>query len=129
VSPIEQFFADLSADGHVATFERESATLRFDISDDADLERWYLAVADGDVAVTRQDAAADAIVRVRRPHFEAIVTGQLNAQAALLRGLLTCEGSMAAVMMFQRALPGPPDSTGRVEAISSQTVTAQRRQT
>jgi putative sterol carrier protein len=128
VSPIEQFFADLSADGHVATFERESATLRFDISDGADLERWYLAVTDGDVAVTRQERAADAIVRMRQPHFEAIVTGRLNAQAALLRGLLACEGSMAALMMFQRALPGPPDSIGEVAAISSQTVTAQRRQ-
>ena len=55
------------------------------------------------------------------------MTGRLNAQAAMLRGLLTCEGSMAALMMFQRCLPGPPGSTGKVAPISSQTVMAQRR--
>ena len=66
-----------------------------------------MTVHDGDVTVTRQKAAADAIVRISRPYFEAIVTGRMNAQAAMLRGLLTCEGSMAALMMFQRCLPGP----------------------
>jgi hypothetical protein len=66
-------------------------------------------------------------VHIERPHLEAIVSGRLNAQAALLRGLLTCEGSMAALIMFQRCLPGPPGSTGRVAPISSQAVTAGRR--
>jgi len=64
---------------------------------------------------------------VDRPHLEAMVTGRLNAQAALLRGLLTCEGSMAMLIMFQRCLPGPRGSTGRVAPISSETVMAQRR--
>ena len=54
-----------------------------------------------------------------------VVTGRLNAQAAILRGLLTCEGSMAACMMFQRSLPGPPGSVGRVAPISSAAVMAQ----
>jgi putative sterol carrier protein len=86
-----------------------------------------VAVSNGDVAVTRQNKAADAIIHVERSPFEAIVTGRMNAQAALLRGVLTCEGSMAALMMFQRCLPGPPDSTGRIAPIRSQTVMAQRR--
>lgn len=70
---------------------------------------------------------ADVVVRVQRPTFEAIVTGRLNGLAALLRGLLTFEGSMAALIMFQRCLPGPPGSTGRVAPISSATVMKQRR--
>lgn len=125
--PISQFFADLAAPGHLATFEGDSATLRFDVLDGNQVQHWYVAVSDGDVAVTRQNKAADAIIHIDRPHFEAIVTGRLNAQAALLRGLLTCEGSIAALMMFQRCLPGPPGSTGRAAPISSQTVMAQRR--
>ena len=64
-----------------------------------------------------------------RPQLEAIVTGRLNAMAAMLRGLLTAEGSMAALIMFQRCLPGPPGSTGRVAPISSKTVTAQHART
>jgi hypothetical protein len=125
--PISQFFADLAAPGHIATFEGDSATLRFDVRDGGQLQHWYVSVSDGDVAVSRQNKAADAVIHVDRPQFEAIVTGRLNAQAALLRGVLTCEGSMAALMMFQRCLPGPPGSTGRVAPISSQTVMAQRR--
>jgi predicted lipid carrier protein YhbT len=125
--PISQFFADLAAPGHLATFEGDSATLRFDVHDGGQVQHWYVAVTDGDVAVSRQTKAADAVIHVERPTFEAIVTGRMNAQAALLRGVLTCEGSMAALMMFQRCLPGPPGSTGRVAAISSQTVMAQRR--
>lgn len=125
--PISQFFADLAAPGHLATFEGDSATLRFDVRDGGQVGHWYVTVSNGDVAVTRQNKAADAVIQVDRPQFEAIVTGRLNLQAAFLRGILTCEGSMAALMMFQRSLPGPPGSTGRVPPISSQTVMAQRR--
>jgi len=148
VSPIDRFFGGLAEAGHIATFERETATIRFDLLDRENLddqnrdrhervEHWYLTMADGEVTVTRQDwpaddrpaddRPADAIVRARRPDFEAIVTGRLNAQAAILRGLATCEGNMAAVVMFQRCLPGPPGSTGRVAPISARTVMAQRR--
>jgi hypothetical protein len=131
--PIRDFFAGLAEPGHLATFEHEAATLRFDVpnatdkADVTDVEHWHVTVHDGDVTVTRQQIAADAIVHVARPYLERIVTGRLNAQAALLRGLLTCEGSMAALMMFQRCLPGPPGSTGKVEPVSSETVMAVRR--
>jgi hypothetical protein len=131
--PISQFFADLAAPGHLATFEGHSATLRFDVDDGGQAQHWYLTISNGDVAVsrqntvTRQNKGADAVIHVERPQFEAIVTGTMNAQAALLRGALICEGSMAALMVFQRCLPGPPGSTGHVPPISSQTVMAQRR--
>jgi len=122
--PISDFFAGLTEPGHIATFEREAATLRFDVDDG---EHWHITIHDGDVSVTRERLPADACVQVTRPHFEAMVTGRLNTQAALLRGLLTCEGSVAALMTFQRCLPGPPGSTGTVEPLSSKAVMAQRR--
>jgi ribokinase len=130
--PISDFFASLSEPGHIATFEREAATLRFDVAegpnpDSGHVEHWHVTIHDGDVGVTRQELPADAIVHVTRRDMEQIVTGRLNAQAALLRGLLTAEGSVAALMMFQRCLPGPPGSTGTVEPLSSQAVMAQRR--
>jgi hypothetical protein len=124
--PVSQFFTGLAEAGYLAIFDRESATLRFDLVDGETVERWYVAVHDGSVMVTRQRRPAEAIVRMDRAHFAAIVAGRLNAQAALLRGLLTCEGSMAAVMTFQRCLPGPPDSTGRVDSICGQTAAAGR---
>jgi hypothetical protein len=140
--PVEQFFTILAEPGRIPTFYGESATLRFDVDgasgaggrggggpDGAGGEHWHVRIADGDVTVGRSAEPADAIVRVERPVLEAIVTGRLNAMAAILRGLLTCEGSMAALVIFQRCLPGPPGSTGRVAPISSRTVTAQHART
>ncbi|MGO8959631.1 MAG: SCP2 sterol-binding domain-containing protein [Streptosporangiaceae bacterium] len=125
--PISQFFSTLEQPGRISTFEGESASLRFDVADGAGTERWRVQVTDGTVAVTRANAPADAVIKIRRPELEAIVSGRLNAQAAILRGLLTCEGSIAALIMFQRCLPGPPGSVGRAAPISSQAVTARRR--
>jgi hypothetical protein len=132
---ITRFFAELAAVGHVPTFERNSATLRFDITADDKsakqtpeiTQRWYVTVTNGDVAISHRNASADAVVRLGRGYLESIVTGRLNAQAAFLRGLLTCDGSMAALMMFQRCLPGPPGSTGRIAPISSAQVMAEKR--
>ncbi len=104
-------------------------SLRFDVVAGAEVQRWHLSVAKDEVSVSRENLPADAVVRVERPYFEQLVTGRLNAQAAVLRGLLTCEGSVAALMMFQRWLPGPPGSKGRVAPISAEAVMAQRRPT
>jgi SCP-2 sterol transfer family len=125
--PISEFFASLAAPGQIATFAGESATLRFDVTSDGKMQHWYLTINNASVTVTRDSGPADAVVRIERPYLEEIVTGRLNAQAAMLRQVLTVEGSMAALMMFQRCLPGPRGSTGRVTPISSQTVMAQRR--
>lgn len=125
--PVSEFFAGLARPGHLATFEGESAKLRFEVLDDERVDRWYVTVVDGDVTVTRRNGRADLVARIRRPDFEAMVTGRMNAQAALLRGLVIVEGDVAALMMFQRCLPGPPGSTGRVPPITSKTVMAERR--
>jgi hypothetical protein len=123
--PISKFFDDLARPGHLATFESESATVRLDVpGGDARVDRWFITVHDGDVSVTHNRGPADAVVTIGRPAAVQMVTGRLNAQAAMLRGLLTCEGSMAACMMFQRCLPGPPGSVGRVAPISSEAVMA-----
>jgi hypothetical protein len=122
-----QFFTGLAKQGSVATLTGESATVRFDAVAGSEVERWHVTVADGEVTVTRQNRPADAVVRLRRNDLEEIVTGKLNAQAAVLRGLIGAEGSFAALMMFQRCLPGPPGSTGKAQPISSKTVMSWRR--
>ena len=122
--PVGLFFAGLAETGHVATFEGQSATVRLDVVNEDGVESWHLTVSRGDVDVTRGDRPADAIMRTDRPQAEAMVTGRLNAQAAILRGALACEGKLAAVVMFQRCLPGPPNSTGRAAPISGATVMA-----
>jgi hypothetical protein len=124
--PLTRFFAALDEPGHFAIFEGDCASVRLDILDGKKVERWHISMTRGDVAVTRGGRPADATVRVERRYLEAMVTGRMNAQAAFLRGLFACEGSVGALMMFQRCLPGPPGSTGRVAPISSKAVMAER---
>jgi hypothetical protein len=124
--PVTQFFAALDQPGHLATFEGDCATVRFDVIDGRKAERWHVRITGGDVTVSHGNGAADATVRIDRRYLDALVTGRLNAQAAFLRGLFRCEGSVGALMMFQRCLPGPPGSTGRVAPIPSKTVMAER---
>jgi putative sterol carrier protein len=125
--PIARFFTELERQGSVATFEGQSATVRFEITGNAGPDRWYVAINRGEVAVSHQKAPADAVANIRRPDLEAMVEGRMNAQAAVLRGAVSCTGSVAALMMFQRCLPGTPGATGRVAPISSATVTQERR--
>jgi len=123
--PISQFFDDLARPGHLATLEADSGTIRLDVpGGDARVDRWFMTIHDGDVSVSHNRGPADAVLTIGRPAAVQMVTGRLNAQAAILRGLLTCEGSLAACMMFQRCLPGPPGSVGRVAPISSEAVMA-----
>ena len=135
---VGKFFDRLAATGHVATFEgHPPVTIRFDVtegtgsdgtgSDGSGTDHWWVAVSDGDVTVAHANRSADAVARLQRRHFLAMAEGRMNAQAAMLRGLLACEGSMSALVMFQRCLPGPPGSTGRIAPIPGATVTAQRR--
>ncbi len=124
IDPVGRFFTELADAAYIDTFARESATLRFDIIDSKPAECWHVTVDDANVTVSRKAEQAEAIVRISRPELEAIVTGRLNAQAAILRGMLACQGDLAALMMFQRCLPGPPGSTGRVAPISGDTVMA-----
>ena len=125
--PVTGFFAELAQPGHLATLEGESATLRFDVGDGERVDRWHVTVVNGDISVTRRSKPADVVVRMQRPDAQAMLTGRLNAQAALLRGLLTFDGNVATLMMFQRCLPGPPGSTGRVPPITSEAVRAERK--
>jgi hypothetical protein len=124
--PVTQFFAALDEPGRLAVLEGDSTVIRFDVLNGRKAERWHVSIVKGEVTVTHNDHPADATVRIDRRHFEAIVTGHLNAQAAFLRGLFACEGSVGALMTFQRCLPGPPGSTGRVPPISSKAVMAGR---
>jgi putative sterol carrier protein len=102
------FFESLRARGHQPLLEHIAGTLRFDIGDDGDVERWSVVVDDGDVAVSRASRKADCRVRASRKLFDGFVTGETNALAAYLRGAVEVEGDPELLLRFQRIFPGPP---------------------
>jgi len=101
----------------------ESGTLRFDLSDAAGFERWYVTFANGTVMVSHRASRVDTVVRMDASLFNEITRGAANAIASQLRGAIDVEGDLHLMLVFQRLLPGPPSSTGRRPAIEGTAVT------
>jgi hypothetical protein len=106
--PIEEFFERLSAGGPGSLPARAKGSLRIDLSSAATTERWFVTAGGGNVSVSHRNAKADAVIRTSKDVFEGIVTGKVNAMAGALRGVVSLEGDPTLLVLFQRALPGPP---------------------
>jgi len=74
------------------------------------VEHWLVSLTAGDAKVSRANRHADAVMLVERELLDRIVSGRVNAMAALLRGALVVEGDLGLLLAFQRIFPGPPSS-------------------
>jgi putative sterol carrier protein len=103
------FFGKLADRGHEPLLEHTKGTLRVELADGKRVDRWLVEVDNGDVAVSRKNAAkADCTVRAKKELFDGIAGGELNAFAAVLRGALTIDGDVELLVRLQRLFPGPP---------------------
>lgn len=114
--PTREFFYELDKRGHEPMLRKATGRLRFDLTDGTGTAHWLIVVKKGDVSVSRGDGAADCIVTTDRPLFEAIVRGERNAMAAILRGEISVEGDPELLVLFQRVFAGPAESIQRREA-------------
>lgn len=107
----DQFFADLAQRGEEPLLRRSSGSIRFDLGEKGKLERWFVTIDHGTLAVSRRSQKADCSIQADTDVFEDIVTGKDNAFAALLRGALQAGGDPELLLLFQRIFEGPVHST------------------
>jgi putative sterol carrier protein len=107
-SSTEEFFDELVRRGHEPRLEKVSGTVRFDLENGNGVERWRVTVDKGDIAVSRKNGKADAVLRTDKALFDRILTGEVNAMAATLRGLLTIEGDRELLVLIQRLFARTP---------------------
>lgn len=107
---VSKFFDAVAEQNEHPALHRESGTLRLDLRDGSQVERWYVTLDKGDVSVTHSDAEADAVVRAEREQFADMIDGTVNVTAALLRGAVAVQGNLGLVASFARLLPGPSES-------------------
>ncbi len=117
--PIEEFFQRLTHGAPVRLLRRADGSLRIDLTSGTTTERWFITISKDAVSVSHRNAKADAVIRTSKDLFEGMVTGRVNAMTAALRGVVSLEGDPSLLVLFQRALPGPPSTvTGQGAAVT-----------
>jgi putative sterol carrier protein len=104
-NPTDEFFDQLSHQGHEPLVSRVSGALRFEVSHRGETEIRLLTIDRGHLTASRDADEADCVIRVDRSVLDAIITGKTNAMAAFLRGALSAEGNPEMMVIFQRLLP------------------------
>jgi hypothetical protein len=107
------FFAALARRGHDPLLDKARGTVRIELVNGKQTERWLLAFDKGDITVSHRNARADVTLRTDKASFDEIAAGKMNAAAAVLRGEVAIEGDWELMVFFQRLLPGPPVSRKR----------------
>jgi putative sterol carrier protein len=108
--PTAAFFEDFASKGHEPLLHDATGSLRLDLLDGADVDRWHVTVDKGDVKVSRRNVRADAVMRTEKKLFDGMVKGTVNVNAAVLRGVVGIEGDLGLLTSFSRLFPGPPKS-------------------
>ena len=107
--PIEEFFERLTR-SVPDRLRRADGSLRIDLTSGTTTEHWFVTMRGGDVSVSHRNAKADSVIRTSKDQFEGMITGRVNAMSAALRGVVSLEGDPTLLVLFQRALPGPPST-------------------
>ena len=104
---ITEFLEELSARGFEPLLARCSGTIRFDVTGGRSVEHLAVSIDRGRIEVSREELAADSVVRGDRAVLNDLMSGRKNAVAAILRGELEIEGDLGLPMALQRLFPGP----------------------
>jgi putative sterol carrier protein len=113
--PTREFFSRLS-DQHQPVLKSMTGSMRFDIADGERTEHWYVQIRKGDTTVSHQGGEADCVIGADIATFDAILTGRMNAMAAVLRGAVTIEGKVILLTALQRLFPGTTEAPERPQA-------------
>jgi putative sterol carrier protein len=100
------FFEQLAERGHEPLLGKASGTVCVELTDGTSTETWLVTIDRGDLTVFQGTANADCTLRASKELFEQVVTGEVNAVAAVLRGAIGVEGDSELLVLFQRLFPG-----------------------
>jgi putative sterol carrier protein len=106
---MEEFLTELGRRGSEPLLATATGAIRFDVHRGGRTEYRLVKMDRGTVTVTNGKGKADAVVDADGDLLDRIATGEVNAMAAVLRGVLHVEGDTELLIQLQRAFPGPSD--------------------
>lgn len=101
------FFDGLRQQDYQPALAHKSGVVRIELDDNGRSERWFVAIDDGHVKVSKRNQAAESTIRTDKQLFDRLATGRANAVTAVLRGAMTLEGDWNLLVVFQRLFPSP----------------------
>jgi putative sterol carrier protein len=105
--PTDVFFDALSLQGHDPALHHRTGTVRFDVSRGKKVDHWSVVIDNGKISVHQANGPADCAVAVDQQLFEAILAGETDPMAAMLRGTLLVEGDAELLLVARRLLQTP----------------------
>ena len=106
--PTRAFFERLAAQ-HQPFLKSLTGVVRVDLVDGERTEHWYLAIRKGDVTVSHKGPEPDCVVSADLATFDAIVDGDMNAMAAVLRGAVDVRGEFRFMTALRQLFAGPTE--------------------
>jgi putative sterol carrier protein len=106
--PTSAFFDDLKHREYEPLLAHKKGSVRIDLSDNGQVEHWFVAFDDGRIDVSRRIRRADATLHSDKALFDKVAQGKANAVAAVMRGAVGLEGDWNKLILFQRLFPSPP---------------------
>ncbi|MER5334310.1 SCP2 sterol-binding domain-containing protein [Micromonospora sp. NPDC002717] len=106
--PTTSFFQALARRGHETLVEDATATMRFELTHEQGVDRWFVEIERGDVRVSRDGGEADCVFYGSRATFDRIIGGQAQMYPAWLRNEIRTEGDVRLFRVFGRLIPAPP---------------------
>ncbi|MFI6823416.1 SCP2 sterol-binding domain-containing protein [Micromonospora sp. NPDC050187] len=108
--PTTSFFEAIGRGGHVDMLEEATGSIRFDLTHEQGVDRWFVAIERGDIRVSRDGGKADCVFHGSRATFDRILAGQSQMYPAWLRNEITTEGDVRLARLFVRLMPAPPEA-------------------
>jgi len=105
------FFEERGRRGRESLLAKGRGTVCVELTNGTETQPWLVTIDRGDVKVLQGTGHADCTLRTSRELFEQIVTGEVNAVAAILRGAIGITGNWQLLVLFQRLFPGPPKTS------------------
>lgn len=106
--PTAEFFDELGRHGTVFSLRKINGTVRFELVHDQQIDHWHLAIANGNLTVSRGRREADTIIHTEKAVFDRLALGETKPLPALLRNDLTVAGRLLLFLVLERLFPGPP---------------------
>ena len=95
------FFKELGQKRHMRLLEGTSGTILLELAEGKKVDKWYVDIKRGDVTVSRKGGDADCVIKTDKDTFHAIIAGQTNAVAAVLRGVVELQGKVSLLVGLQ----------------------------